>query len=159
MPHADNEWRCRAVGSSNTITGIPRVHRVGKLSWEQFESGSICRRMTLPQSFPIGYTRATAFSITRLRLIARWWIASLTLDRLRPSLSTQDVSGAALDAAVRRGTLFVKRRLGALPYADDPVGSRSLLSRAFHAPAATAADANALVGRNALVWVCAWCGG
>jgi len=73
------------------------------------------------------------------------------------SLSAQDVSGAALDAAVRRGTLFVKRRLGALAYADDPVGSRSLLSRAFHAPAATAAaaDADASVGRNTRVWVAA----
>ncbi|KAK3245121.1 hypothetical protein CYMTET_45294 [Cymbomonas tetramitiformis] len=48
----------------------------------------------------------------------------------------------ALSALLRCGTLYVKRKLGALPYAEDPIGSRSLLSRAFHTrgshtPAAT----------------------
>ena len=30
------------------------------------------------------------------------------------------------------GTLYVKRKVGACSYADDPIGCRSLLSRAFH---------------------------
>ncbi|CAA0820112.1 Unknown protein, partial [Striga hermonthica] len=30
------------------------------------------------------------------------------------------------------GVLYVKRKVGACSYADDPIGSQSLLSRALH---------------------------
>ncbi|KAG1677449.1 hypothetical protein FOA52_001904 [Chlamydomonas sp. UWO 241] len=41
-------------------------------------------------------------------------------------------ASGSLDGAYDRLALFVKKKAGALSYADDPSGIRSLLSRAFH---------------------------
>jgi len=43
----------------------------------------------------------------------------------------QSLKGRQLDDVYRHRTLFVKRKASALPYADDPRGVRSLLSRVF----------------------------
>ena len=66
-------------------------------------------------------------------------------------LSCSCTALARTQAAVARGTLFVKRRMGALPYALDAVGARSLLSRAFHAPAAPSLEDQHAAGRYACI--------
>jgi len=48
-----------------------------------------------------------------------------------PRYWAQTVQGKQLSALYRHRTLFVKRKAGALPYADDANGVRSLLSRFF----------------------------
>ncbi|GAB4821235.1 hypothetical protein N2152v2_008281 [Parachlorella kessleri] len=51
--------------------------------------------------------------------------------RYWPQVLTSAGKGRSLDALYKTQTLFVQRKAGALPYASDPTGVRSLLSRMF----------------------------
>ena len=69
----------------------------------------------------------------------RYW--EQTLD-LKPGPRGSSVS---FEEFWKRPVIFVKRKIGMLPYPDDPNGSRSLLARAFD-KGSTAAQAMELVG-------------
>jgi anaphase-promoting complex subunit 1 len=60
-------------------------------------------------------------------------------------------ASGALAKLFRQRSLFVKKKAGALAYADDPSGIRSLLSRVFVRAAARA-------GAGAWAWVVGVCG-
>ena len=70
----------------------------------------------------------------------RYW--EQTLDLMPGPLGSSRVS---CEEFWKRPIIFVKRKIGMLPYPDDPNGSRSLLARAFD-KGSTAAQAMELVG-------------
>ncbi|XP_068728740.1 anaphase-promoting complex subunit 1-like [Montipora capricornis] len=128
----DNRYHLQAFRHLYVLAAEPRV-----LVPREVDSNKACHvplEVTLKESqfYPETILKLTAPCILpELQLIKKIRVAGLrywpvTID------FTKDKSSACLVAS-NLGTLFVKRRIGFLPYADDPKGHRNILARTFAA--------------------------
>lgn len=128
----DNRYHLQAFRHLYVLAAEPRV-----LVPREVDSNKACHvplEVTMKESqfYPETILKLTAPCILpELQLIKKIRVAGLrywpvTID------FTKDKSSACLVAS-NLGTLFVKRRIGFLPYADDPKGHRNILARTFAA--------------------------
>lgn len=141
----DNRSHLQALRHLYVLATEPRcVQAVDVDTWQSVYCPiEVCERET-PGPFEKSFTPCLLPEREKVRSIKvlgpRYWEQTLDLRR-----GASGSRGGSAEDFWKRPVIFVKRKIGMLPYPDDPNGSRSLLARAFD-KGSTAAQAMELVG-------------